>query len=407
MKTKEHNRWLIPSAGLSILMCLGAAYAGGVFLIPIAEDFSVGRGPVSLAMSILILTFSIFMVIGGICEKKFGPRVTTSLGGVFVCLGWVLSYFARSLLWLYMTYGVLAGMGTGLCYLSSLSTGIKWFPDKRGLVSGIVVFGFGFGSAFLAPLAVQFIEVYGWRTTMLIYGIAFGIIIVSASQLLKTPPQDWRPKGLLQEKEYARYDNISDFTPKQMLRTSTFKIMFSTYFLAMVTGMMSISHIVAFAEDRGYTTIQAAYALTILSLFNGIGRIISGPIPDRIGGKNTLAILFGIIGATVFSFNFALPLYLIYVVAGIVGFCFGGFLATYPPTTADYFGLKNFGVNYGVVFLGYGLGCFVGPWLGGFVLDLTGSYQGAFNLAGILAILGGFIIYFLLKSPTYKKEALK
>lgn len=395
---KEPNRWLIVIAGTSILICLGVAYAWGVFILPIAEEFGVGRGRVSLAVSVLLLTFSVFMTVGGVCEGRFGSRGTASLGGMLVCLGWVLSSLAPSLKWIYITM-VLAGIGTGLCYLPSLSTGIKWFPEKKGKVSGIIVFGFGFGSAFLAPLAVKLIETYGWRTTMLLYGTAFGVVIVSASQLLKTPPQDWGHKRFLEKKENPQHHSIPDFTPQQMLRTAAFEVMFLTYFLSMVAGMMGIGHIAAFAKDRGYSSIQAAFALTVLAIFNGIGRITFGSLSDKIGRKNTLMTLFMLIGATMFTFNLALPLGLIYAVAAIIGFCFGGFLAVYPPTTADYFGLSNFGVNYGIIFLGYGLGCFAGPWLGGSVLDLTGSYRWAFNSAGLLAILGGLMVHLLLRKP--------
>ncbi|WP_456439739.1 MFS transporter, partial [Caldithrix abyssi] len=187
-----------------------------------------------MPVSILLFTFSIFMVVGGLFEKKFGSRITAFGGGVLVCLGWILSYAASSMEWLYVTYGLLVGMGTGLCYLASISTAIKWFPDKKGFASGVVVFGFGFGSAFLAPLAVRLIEGYGWRITMLIYGIAFGMIIMSASRLLKTPPQNWNPEGAMPEKKLANTNIFTDFSPAEMVATGAFKVIFLTYFFAMV-----------------------------------------------------------------------------------------------------------------------------------------------------------------------------
>lgn len=394
---KAAHRWLVVIGGLLIIMCLGVAYSWGVFLMPIANEFGWGRGETSLAVSILLLVFSVFMVIGGICEKKYGPRVTATLGGIFVCLGWILAYFTESLWWLYATYGVLAGIGTGLGYLPSISTGIKWFPDKRGLVTGIVIFGFGFGSAFLAPLAVRFIEVYGWRMTMLIYGTVFGAIIIGAAQLLKAPPENWRPSGWIPPQNARIKVAAHDFSSMEMLKTSTFKLVFGTYFLSMVAGMMTIGHISAFASDIGYTKMQSALVLTVLALANGFGRITFGVISDKMGRANTLTFIFGLIGVSMLLLYYMTTLFALYMMASITGLCFGGFLAVYPPTTADFFGPKNFGTNYGLVFLGYGAGCFAGPWLGGMVYDATGSYLLAFTIAGILALSAGAATYLFLK----------
>ena len=402
---KPAHRWLVVIGGLLIIMCLGVAYSWGVFLMPIASEFGWGRGETSLAMSILLLVFSVFMVIGGMCEKRYGPKVTATLGGIFVCLGWVLAYFTESLLWLYITYGMLAGIGTGLGYLPSISTGVKWFPDKRGLVTGIVIFGFGFGSAFLAPLAVRFIEVYGWRMTMLIYGAGFGAIIIGAAQLLKAPPENWKPSGWIPPQNARIKVTAHDFSPMEMLKTSTFKLLFATYFLSMVAGMMTIGHIVAFAGDIGYTKMQSAFVLTVLAIANGFGRIIFGAISDKMGRANTLTFIFGLIGVSMLLLYHMTTLFALYMIAGIIGLCFGGFLTVYASTTADFFGTKNFGTNYGLVFLSYGAGCFAGPWIGGMVYDARGGYFLAFTIAGILALVAGAATY-LLSSP-YKRSKLR
>ena len=403
-KEKLKHRWFVVLGGVLIIMCLGVAYAWGVFLMPIAEEFGWGRGETSLAVSILLLVFSIFMVVGGILEKRYGPRLTASAGGIFVCLGWVLAYFTKSLWWLYLSYGVLAGIGTGLGYLPAISTGVKWFPDKRGVVTGIVIFVFGFGAAFLAPLAARFIQIYGWRMTMLIYGAGFGIIIIGAAQFLKDPSQDWKPPGLAAQKRDGLKVSSNDFSPGQMLKTTTFKLMFILYFIAMVAGMMAIGHINAFANDAGYTPIQAAFTITVLAIANGLGRIFFGALSDKIGRTNTLGILFILMALGMILLPYMTILFALYTAAGIVGFCFGGFLAVYPAATGDFFGTKDFGTNYGLVFIGYGAGCFAGPWLGGVVYDATGSYTAAFIAAGILALCGGGIAALFLKTPNYNKD---
>ena len=398
----NEKRWLVVIAGLLIIVCLGVAYAWGIFLLPISKEFGWTRASVSLAVSILLLTFSLFMAVGGLCEKKIGPGKTATAGGILVCAGWILASFTKSLPWLYMTYGVLTGIGTGLSYLPAISTGIKWFPDRKGLVTGIIIFGFGFGSAFLAPAGTKLIINYGWRTTMLIYGIVFGTVISASSFFLKVPPKNWMPDSI-KNGTFACTKNV-DLTPSQMLREKSFKFIFLTYFIAMVAGMMAIGHIIPFLTDSGYTAMQAAFAITILALFNGLGRISGGALSDRIGTGNTLVSLFIIIGTTVLLLNFMPSLFLIYVAAGITGLCFGGFLSVYPAITCDYFGLKNFGINYGLVFIGYGMGCFAGPWLVGMVHDATGNYMIAFMTAGITALIGGATAFLYLKKNNRGKQ---
>ncbi len=390
------KRWLIAVAGFSVIVCLGVAYSWGIFLLPISEEFGWKRGSVSLAVSLLLLVFSVFMVVGGILEKRYGPKITSLLGGLLVCTGWVSASFTQSLLWLYLSYGVISGIGTGLSYLPSISSGIKWFPDKKGLITGIIIFGFGFGSAFLAPLGTKLIEVYGWRSTMLIYGIGLGTIIILASSLFKNPPADWSPPPA---KNSRKIENVPDFTPTEMLKRRSFWIIFSTYFLSMVAGMMVVGHIIPFMEDGGYSSMQSALGITTLSLFNGAGRIGCGALSDRIGARRSILLLFAVIAAaTLLLSRMPAPL-LLYGTAGVIGFCFGGFLAVYPAATCDYFGIEHFGINYGLVFIGYGAGCFAGPWMGGIIYDITGRYLFAFKTASLAALAGGVISFFHLKKP--------
>jgi OFA family oxalate/formate antiporter-like MFS transporter len=389
----EKSRFMVVVAGIVIMLCLGVAYSWGVFMVPLEQDLNWGRAQISLAVSILLLVFSAFMSIGGISERKYGPRITATIGGIFVALGWMGASFSRTPLWLYLFYGVFGGIGTGLAYIPSVSCGIKWFPEKKGLITGVIVFGFGFGAAFLSPVIAYFIKLSGWRTTMLFGGAVFGLVIMCFSQFLKAPVC-----GFEGVKEGAP-DKETEITPGNMVKTSTFKTMFITYFIAMVAGMMTIGHVVAFAQGHGFTAIQGAFALTILSIFNGLGRILAGHFSDIWGGKKTLILLFGIIGASMFLFYHASGIILFYVIAALIGLCFGGFLAVYPPLTSEYFGREHFAINYGLVFIGYGSGCFLGPLIGGVVYDMFNSYMIAFYSSGVLALAGGVIVHYLLKEP--------
>ncbi|MEW6535300.1 MAG: OFA family MFS transporter [Candidatus Auribacterota bacterium] len=393
---KPSRRWLVVAGGIIIILCLGVAYAWGVFLLPIAEEFGWSRAETSLAQSILIFVFSTFMVVGGLLEKRIGPRLTASIGGALVCLGWILAYKTQSKLWLYFTYGGIAGIGTGLGYLPAVSSGVKWFPDKKGMITGIIIFGFGFGSAIFARLSTMFIEMIGWRHTMLLYGASFGVLITGAAQLLKPPPKGWEPVVAAAN---AQSKEGIDFKPFEMIKTGSFMILFITYLMSMVAGMMTIGHINAFAQDTGYDANQAATALIILAIANGLGRVIFGAVSDKIGRKNTLVLLFILTAGSKFLLPSISELSAAYAIAGLIGLCFGGFLAVYPAATGDFFGMKNFGVNYGIVFIGYGCGCFIGPWLGGLVYDSMGSYQIAFKSAAGVAVAGAVLTYLFVKPP--------
>ncbi|MBF0253252.1 MAG: OFA family MFS transporter [Candidatus Omnitrophica bacterium] len=389
-----NSKFMVIVAGIVIMLCLGVAYSWGVFLMPLENDLGWSRTQISLAVSILLLVFSAFMSIGGISERKFGPRITATIGGVFVSLGWIGAAFSKTPQWLYLFYGVLGGIGTGLAYIPSVSCGIKWFPEKKGLITGVIVFGFGFGAAFLSPIITYFIKLLGWRTTMLLGGAIFGLLIICFSQFLKAPVCGF--EGTEGEEAQSKENN---FSPWKMVKTSLFKTMFVTYFIAMVAGMMTIGHVVAFAHGKGGTAIQGAFALTILSIFNGLGRILAGHFSDRWGGKWTLIVLFGIIGLSMFLFYHASGIIFFYLISALIGVCFGGFLAVYPPLTSKYFGCEHFAINYGLVFIGYGSGCFLGPIVGGLMYDFFNSYKIAFYSSGTLAFFGGIIIWFFLKEP--------
>ncbi|MFH1580690.1 MAG: OFA family MFS transporter [Pseudomonadota bacterium] len=392
MSSPSMNRWSVVIAGVIILMCLGVAYSWGIFLLPIDQKMGWGRAKISFAVSILLFAFSVFMAIGGLLEKKIGPRKTACIGGLLVGLGWVLASFAQSPFVLYLCYGVIAGIGTGLSYMPSISSGIKWFPDKKGLVTGIIVFGFGFGTAFLSPLITKLINLHGWRATMMLCGIVFGLIIAMAAQCLKVPSISNGAKD-----ENSRDD--AAFSPIEMLKTNSFRIMFSTYLISMIAGMMTIGHLVAFIADKNFNAMQGALALTILSIFNGVGRITCGYASDIWGGKKILVLLFSLIGSVMFALYHSSALPVIYVLSAVIGLCFGGFLAVYPSLTAEYFGRRDFSINYGLIFIGYGIGCFLGPLIGGWVHDIAKNYLVAFYLSGGLALIGSILINLFLNTP--------
>jgi MFS transporter, OFA family, oxalate/formate antiporter len=393
-KNNTVSRVLVVIAGVLILMCLGVAYSWGVFLLPIEQEMGWSRVQISFAVSVLLLVFSLFMAVGGILEKKLGPANTAAIGGALIGLGWIGASFSISPYHLYLFYGLLAGIGTGLCYMPAISSGIRSFPEKKGLITGIIVFGFGFGAAFLSPVITHVIDAYGWRTAMLSLGSSFAAVIILASRFLIVPVNG--PEG----GSALKID--PSFSPLQMIKTSQFRAMFLTYLIAMLAGMMIIGHIIAFVTGKGFSPMQGAFALTALAVFNGLGRILFGHASDIWGCRRILIMLFMLIASAMFALYHSGSLPGIYSLSMLVGLCFGGFLAVYPALTADYFGCRDFSINYGLVFIGYGSGCFAGPLIGGWVHDISGNYMAAFYFAGALALLGSAQAYLFLKSPCEK-----
>lgn len=387
------KKYAVVVAGITIMLCLGVAYSWGVFVHPIEAELSWSRAQISLAVSILLLVFSAVMPIGGVIEKRIGASMTVTIAGMLMLVAWAGASFTQSPLWLYVFYGVFGGIATGLSYIPSVSCGIKWFPRKKGLITGIIIFGFGFGSAILSPLMTQLIQTFGWRSAMLYSGIVFGALIVICAQFLQSPITIAVNAGGHAE------ESSQSLTHQEMIKTSTFWVLFTTYFIAMIAGMMTIGHVVAFASDRGLSVMQGALALTVLSIFNGLGRVFAGHMSDAFGGKTILATLFLVISGGMFLFAFAQNMLAFYALAALIGICFGGFLAVYPPLTVHYFGAENFSVNYGLVFIGYGAGCFLGPVLGGYIYDTMHSYNIAFYTSGVLSILGAWMVLRLLKLP--------
>jgi len=389
------TRSLIIISGILILMVLGTSYSWGVFLLPITSDTGWTRTEVSMAVSILLLTFSLFMPIGGFLEKKLGPRITVEIGAFFVGIGWILSSYSLSPLWLYLFYGLLVGIGTGFCYMPPISCGIKWFQNNKGFATGAILLGFGAGSAFLSPIITFVINLYGWRTTMAILGIVFSILIIILAQSLKNPDEEIT----LQNTK----DSKANLSPLQMIKTLDFKIIFLTYIMAMFSAMLTTNHIVAILNNKNFSMIQSTLSLSFLSLSNGFGRILIGTISDFLGRKKITILLFIILGISIICLNFSNSLFIIYFLSILIGLCFGGFLAIYPAITSELFGNRDFSINYGIVFIGYGIGCFLGPIFGGYIFDLTKSYQSALILSGIIPLLGTIIIQFYYRKPKYEK----
>ncbi len=396
LNTDGLARWKYVVAAIVINLCLGAVYAFSILVPPLEAEFHWTRIETSPAFTIALLTFALSMIPAGRLQDRRGPRTVVTIGGVLIGVGMILSSYTSSLPWLYVSYGVLLGLGIGFAYGAPIATCSKWFPDRKGLITGLVVFGFGGGAILFAPLWTFFITNYSWQFNFLVSGLLFMALTVTSAQIMKNPPKDYKPSGWNppEKTKVAK----TDFEPTAMIKTLPFVLIWVSYWFGTNAGLMIISQAKQVSmEIAGMDSLQASLAVSILGGFNAVGRILWGFVGDKIGREKALTM--GFLGcATALSIISVVSESTLFLVGlCLMGLCFGGFLASYPALTSDRYGSKNLGVNYGVVFTAYGAGSVLGPIMASYFRTYQGSYLPAFYISIVLAILGMVISLFLRK----------
>src|SRR5262245_22562818 len=280
------NRWLPVIGGILMNLALGSLYGWSVFVLPLEREFGWTRADTSWVYTIAIVVFALSFIAGGRIQDLKGTKICTFIAGMLVRLGFFLSSYTSSLLVLYATFGVIVGLGNGFGYATPIPVASKWFPDRRGLVVGLMVGGYGAGSAILGPLAIRLIDAVGWRSTFQILGVVVFIMTMIATILIKNPPPGYRPPNW-QAKPGAAVTSI-DFTTRDMLATSTFYFMWIAYCLGTTAGQMAISQLVPFAGSAGLGALASTLVLPVSASGNAGGRILSGWMSDRLGRLSTI-----------------------------------------------------------------------------------------------------------------------
>ncbi len=379
---KVLNRWLVVVGALLIQLCLGAIYAWSVFTPSlIAEPYNFTAAQTQLIFGVGLASFAVVMIIAGRMQAKFPPRNVAILGGLILGLGYILARFVgTSFIGHLVTIGLIGGAGIGLAYVVPIAVGVKWFPDKKGLLTGLAVAGFGFGALLWVKLAGswgQLIETMGIANVFLTYGICFAIIVLIGSVWMVNPPEGYKPEGWTPPS--ATGDSASgaiNLTSSQMLKTPQFFGLWLMFTAGAMAGLMVIGCIKLFGidalqsagMDAQTASAKAGTAMAVFfALANGIGRIAWGLISDKIGRKTSLFLMCLIQGLIMLVFvKMGSAVGLLYLGAAVIGFNFGGNFALFPAATADFFGNKTVGQNYGWVFTSYGVGGIIGPYLGGY-----------------------------------------
>ena len=356
-----------------------------------------------------VVFFALGLLIGGRIQDKTGPRWVVTAGGFFVGLGMILSgLFGNSPLGVTIGFGIVAGLGIGLGYGCVTPPALKWFhPSKKGMVSGLIVGGFGFGAVYFGPLASVLLNNFGIERTFIFMG--FGVIALSVpiAQFIRNPPAGYVPEEPKKIKASAVKVASPDFTWREMVKTPRFYMMFIMFMTTSSVGLMVIGNVTRIAATQMNITDSAtlAFLVSFMAITNMAGRIIGGFLSDKIGRVNTLFLIFAIqvlnmVGFLFYS-NFAM---LIVGVIGI-GFCFGALLSVFPALTAEQYGLKHYGVNYGIVYLAWGLSGVVAPVIADYFYDTTGTFTTAYIICAFM-MLAMLAVNYLFKKNVRKMKQL-
>ncbi|WP_265459912.1 OFA family MFS transporter [Enterococcus sp. HY326] len=383
---KTKNRWAVLVAAIVINMSLGAGYAWSVFqsaLLEVNSDWALSQ--TSLAFSISFAMVPIAMIICGPIIDKQGGKKVVLLSGLLFGIGMFATGFVTSIPMLYLTYGLILGLGIGAGYGTATSLTVKWFPDKKGLAGGLTAAGFGSGAIILAPIATNMINSFGIYNTFKILGIVLLVVVCVASFWMEKAPVSSTSNAAVQVNE-------NDKNYKQMLREPNFWLLWVVYTFAATSGMMIIGHAASLADY--YSLGTGTVIVMIVGLSNTLGRIIWGAISDRLGRYITvlLMFIFSAAGLLLLNFNESIGTF-----AGILGLIlipssFGGFLGSFPGITAENWGASKAAANYGWMFTAYGIASIMGPSLASQIREASGSYSMAFIIAMVMAVIGIILI---------------
>lgn len=385
----ETGRWTFVVLGFVINLCLGAFYAFSVVRKPLEELWDIGATASGLPYMIFLATFALAMAVFGGVVDRWRPRKTGIVGGILVGLGWILAGFAPNIGVLTLFYGIVAGVGVGIIYGCVVAMAAKWFPDRKGLAVGLAITGVGLSPLITAPIMSALTSAVGPLRTFSIMGIGFVVILVALSLPLRYPKQGWAPVGW--KPTAAQLSGRVELDRRAMVRTPTFYALWLTFTIGCLAGLMAIGITAPFGmEVAGLSPRQAAIAVSVFAIFNGMGRPLFGWLTDRFTPKYAALFSFGlIILASALLSLWAqgnVPLY--FLSFSILWLNLGGWLTIAPTATATFFGTRHYGKNYGLLYSAYGAGALLGGVLSGLIRDLTGSYVAVFPGVMALAIAG-------------------
>lgn len=385
------SRWWRLAGGLSMNLALGTLYAWSVFVAPLEKEFGWSRAQTSTVFTFAAVMFAGSLLVGGRLQDRFGPFWISVAGSILITLSFFLFSYTSSLYFLYFFYGVLGGIGNGLGYGTVVPVMAKWFPDRMGLAIGLALAGFGGGSAIFGTFAnLVLFPHFGWRTSCVILSGIFFVMTMAGAFLMKNPPVA-RHQQSEENKNSSQIliRNRHQFTPREVVRTPTFYLLWLGFGLGSTAGLMVISQLIPFARNQGISSATIATMGLVVGAFGNVsGRVLSGWLSDWLGRLNTLRVVL-IISSIAMPALYWVGAHLaaLYILIFFVYFCYGAQASVVPSTVSDFWGTKYAGSNYGAIFTAWGFAGILGPTIGGVLFDRYKNYGVAFYTATALAII--------------------
>ena len=392
---KTRNRNYILAAGMLIQLCAGIIYGWSVFKEPVSKHLNWDSGLASLTSSVMLAMFVFGIIFGGLAQDKLGPKYVTLTGSVLIGAGMVCTALipARIPWFVYVTYGTIGGLGVGAVYTSTIAAIQKWFPDKRGFASGMIVSAFGFSLVVFAPLAKAMLDVLGVPKTFTIFGTGFLLICASSSFFIQNPPQGYMPKGYTPTQATTQK---KQYSPKEVIKTKQFYLLAGGLFFTLPAYFILNPVFISLGTLRGLSDNSALLGVTLTGISSAAGRLVVSWVSDRIGRKPAMVIIaLMILCASLLMIAGENVLFLICIM--VVAFGFGGASGVYSVMTAESFGTKYSGMNFGLVMLGFGASALAFPAISK-NLTAGGSYTSSFILASLTCVIA-IILVLLMKNP--------
>ncbi|MFW7526051.1 OFA family MFS transporter [Vibrio ostreicida] len=386
-------------AGFCINLCLGILYAWSVFNKALVTEAGWSAAEASAPYAMATITFSVCLLVAGILQDRMGPRKILLLGTSLTGLGMIASGFATTPLLLNMTFGVITGAGIGFGYACLSPSAMKWFhPSKKGMVNGLIAAGFGLAAIYLAPLTAALIEHVGIQTSFMLLGAGILAIAVPLAATIYNPPAGYTPTPpQVKAGQIApTVVDTEDVNWRSMLKTPQFYSLWIMYALAASVGLMIIGNITTIASIQADLP-NAVYLASVLAVFNSGGRVVAGMLADKIGGVRTLLLAFLLQGVNMALFAGFDSEFTLVVGTAIAAVGYGTLLAVFPTLTAEFYGLKNYGTNYGVLYTAWGLGGAIGAAVVGYSMTSGGHYGIAYSVSAVM--MGVCILLALITKP--------
>lgn len=383
------KRGTIAIAGVCLQMALGAAYAWSVFRIPLSKEFGWSISEVTFTFTVCWLFLGLMAAVGGLWLKRSGPRVVAMVAGLLWGGGvFLASFSAHRLWWLYLTYGIIGGTGLGMGYVVPIAVLVKWFPDRRGLITGIAVAGFGAGSLISAPAAGWLMQHTGVMPTFAYLGIAYGIVAVASGAFMQNPPEGWKPEGWAPTAAQVSQRSDRDFTLGEALGTWQWWVLCLLMSINTVAGLSVITQASPIFQEMGKATAEVAAGLVgIIAIGNGAGRIFWAWVSDLTTRKMAFFLMYLVEAILFWTYHSISSLTLLAAATFILVMCYGGAYGITPAFAADYFGPRDVGSIFGLMMLPWAFAASFGPLLFAYLRQINGNYtQALYLIAGLITV---------------------